>query len=513
MAIQLLINDVDLSGYLRYESITISADLGRRGALKFTLEDTTIAIRVLAGQEVEVLSDSVQIFKGTVEKIKETVPLGGGVNTITVDAVDFSQLADRFFVANYYEDELVGDIVKAIVSTDTLLSGEGVTTAGVDDGFTVDKITFDHVKVSSALTKLAELGGWVWYIDSSKDLKFYDRSSYTAPNNFGDGDQRYMSAKYSRDRGSYYNRLVLKGGHGKTDGLDPESFKGDGETIAFLLRYEAARPEDQPGPASTPGSHPIIKLDTVESTRVGIQGVDDQDAQTSPGTYDFDWFWGPGEKEISQNPNNDALTSGETLEVTYIGTFEARIEADNKVEQDARAVIEGGSGIYEAIVDEDTIDGFDNLAARAESLLAINDQIDGTVEIKTALSLAYSPGQLMELTFADHAITGQWLIDRVKIRFSSSGQIFQTLTLIDSEKVSSAVDFWRQLEEQGRAFSINERQSIHVLKKSYETITISDITATAVDGDSLIDDDLDEYTFFRIGDSRIGGAHFATPAP
>jgi len=80
----------------------------------------------------------------------------------------------------YQPDDLTptlyaGDVIKDIVSRFFVFGGvtEGIDTSNVEDGPEIEKFVFNYVPASQAFDDIADLTGYVWYIDYEEKTLFY----------------------------------------------------------------------------------------------------------------------------------------------------------------------------------------------------------------------------------------------------------------------------------------------------------------------------------------------------
>ncbi|GAH50461.1 unnamed protein product, partial [marine sediment metagenome] len=84
------------------------------------------------------------------------------------------------------------------------------TTNNVEDGPIIPDISFDNVQVSEAITKIAEICGYEWYIDYDKDVHFFDKNTYPAPFQLDDDQEYYKDLIINTDISQLRNRVYVK---------------------------------------------------------------------------------------------------------------------------------------------------------------------------------------------------------------------------------------------------------------------------------------------------------------
>lgn len=124
------------------------------------------------GDTIEIFADgtdaSTTLLKGIIDRVKF---IGRGTSQV-VDLIgrDFtSRLNDSTVLPVVYTDSEISTIVTNIIDNNV----PNVTTNNVDvTETTLQRMVFNHSSVFDALTELAELAGYFFYIDSDSDLHF-----------------------------------------------------------------------------------------------------------------------------------------------------------------------------------------------------------------------------------------------------------------------------------------------------------------------------------------------------
>lgn len=443
------IGGIDKTGLYSIGSLSISDQLNARNTCSFSLSDKTGAYRPAVGAEVIITDGATRIFAGSIDSIGEENPLGTAALTLNVECVDYNQIADRHLVARVYEtaNQTLRDIVLDIVAKD--LAGEGITTVNVQTGPVIDKAVFNYLSAAEAFNDLAELTGFAWSIDYNKDLHFFARETNLASFSISDALYNCRAITVSRTREWYRNRQLIRAGQDITDSRT-ENFKGDGSSKTFVTGFPVAKV-------------PTVTVNAVSKT-VGIRGVD----------TGKDWYWNKGTNEISQDDAGTALTTSDTLAVTYQGFFPIIISSQSDTEISARAAAEGGSGIYEAIEDQPDLDTVELAAEKADSLLRRYGVIPQICEIETDKA-GLAAGQLLTINVAAHSITAQYLIESVEIADAGDGdRLRYFVRALSGEAMGSWADFFRKLAAAGRKFVIRENEVLVLLRRFSDAVAFTD---------------------------------------
>ncbi|MCK9327951.1 MAG: hypothetical protein M0P69_20820, partial [Bacteroidales bacterium] len=219
-----------ISGTARYPvpgSFSVSGRLGSRTVCSFTLIDCPPgAITIEVGAEVVATDASAtRIFAGTIDSISETYDMTDSVRTITVNCVDYSQIADRHLVAYAYDltdasanwkaGEIIRDVVERFWRDGSVL--ESVDTSNVADGPEIEKAVFNYLPSSQVFDELAELTGYVWYIDYNKNLYFIDSTMNAAPFGLTNTGGQWRDLAISSNREMYRNIQYIRAGVAETE--------------------------------------------------------------------------------------------------------------------------------------------------------------------------------------------------------------------------------------------------------------------------------------------------------
>ncbi|MDA8212155.1 MAG: hypothetical protein M0021_09800 [Clostridia bacterium] len=446
MAIVLTIGGVDKTSLLRVDSLQLTDTLNSRDTCSFILLDKAGTYRPEVGQEVIITDGGTRRFAGTIDEPDEEAIPGNNALRFDCSCVDYNQIPDRHLVARVYENQTLGNIVRDIVTQD--LAGEGITTTKVQDGPTITKAVFNYRTATEAFNDLAELTGYAWNIDYSKDLAFFTRETNLAPFSLTDTSKNFRNMSVKTTRGQYRNKQYIRAGQDITDPRT-DSFKGNDKDKAFVLNFEVAKV-------------PTVKVNAVTKT-VGIRGLE----------TGKDFYWSKGEKEITQDDAATPLASTDILDVTYQGLFPIILVSQSDSEISSRQAVEGGTGVYESIEDDQSIDSENLATQKADGLLRRFGRIPRIVEFETDTA-GLAAGQLITINVTKHNLNAQFLIDSVTAWDVEGKFLRYRVRALDGESLGSWVDFFKKLAEAGRKFVIRENEVLILLRRSTDTIVVSD---------------------------------------
>lgn len=453
---------VNKRGTMRFESFVsryVETEAG--GLLELEsggiMELSGHSVPMEVGVDVFVKDDGVTLWGGTVEEYTETDLTEGSVthNVYRYRCIDFDEVAGRRMVAQTYESMTAGAIVESIRAT--YLDGDGVTAGSISDGPVIETISFNYVTPESAMDELASITGFTWCIDASKQLNFEARDERLAAWNISSGSRPYRNIRITKNRSKYRNTQFIRAGFDLTGSLT-ETADGDGETQSFPLAYEV-------------GAAPTVRTDTgagLTARTVGILGVD----------TGKDWYYKIGSNILSQDTGGTVLTAGQTLEVTYRGRFPIIVKAEDDAEKARRAAIEGGSGLYEAVIDDTSINDDDAALDKALGLLSRHSTIPVTVQYETDTA-GLLGGTLQTIDLPEHGLSGQYLIESVSARDRGDSELRYTVRALSGQAVGGWAAFFKSLIRGGRDFVVRDNEVLIILRTIKDTIEIADVV-TAV---------------------------------
>jgi hypothetical protein len=397
--------------------------------------------------------DAMRIFGGSIETTNEGLTVTNQTSiTVDCDCVSYDALADRRLVARAYDSpgQTLGSIVTDIITLD--FAGEGIDTSNVATGPELAKLVFSYTHANEAFDLLAELTGYSWWIDAYKRLYFVDRATLAAPYGLTSASPNFRSITVQSTRMDYRNRQYVRAGLGLT-ATRTESLVGDGTRKSFTLAYPVG---------AVPAS---ITVASVAKT-IGIREVDSG----------YDWYWQAGSPVINQDASATAVTAGATISVTYKGQYPIIVAAQEDAQITLRATVEGGSGIYDEVIDEPTIADVTSATDRANALLRRYARIPRKANV-ASLAAGLRAGQLIDVDITQHALTGQWLIEAVDIRDFNGQRVEYSASLLDGEAVGGWQGFFGALSRQARKIEFKENEVVLLLRQNNEQVAFTDTSS------------------------------------
>lgn len=219
----------------------------------------------------DTLGTAIKQFGGHIITIEDQAS-GPGMIIYDIVARDYSFKMDSKLVVKEYSGQTVAQIVADIQST---VLPAGYTANSVTAPATVNLIKFNYEYPSKCFDQLAELFGYTWWVDETKDIHFVSRSNYAAPFNLTDSNDTYIfeSLKRKRNADQIRNSIFIRGDEFLSTGTQSEKIgkQADGTNKIFKLAYRY--------------KNYVLKINSVTKT-VGVDNIDD--AASFDALYNFE---------------------------------------------------------------------------------------------------------------------------------------------------------------------------------------------------------------------------------
>lgn len=463
-SITVMIDNVDSTSMIVKGSLSIDDVLTQEAnTCSFTLLDTDGLHKPSIGQEVFVFlkqNDSatpVLLFAGRITDCPQS-RVGRQVYEYDISCIDYTQDLQRNLVTETFASHTAGAIIKDIIAEYAPMIG----TYYIQDGATIDYISFNYKFPDECITELAELMGYDWYVDYEKNLHFFAPTTNAAPYSLTDdvSDGEYKDLSITVCKTDLKNKQVIRGGYEYSE-LFTEEQVADGTQTSFNLKYEPYTPITV---------YVNSGAGYVEHT-LGIDNID---------TSGKDFVVNVAEKNI-KNLDHAALTAGHLMKVTYkykIPVF-SQVEDHDSIE--LMQEYEGGDGIYEGeLIVDDTIEtkAVARQRGKAELDMYSNPLIEGSF---TTIQHGYRSGQLLTVNIPSRAINSTYLIRDVSINSHGNGLIEYNITF--ATRLKGLTSFLIGLYDNGRKTFERTDEILDTYKLIDHDITINfvdDVTKTAL---------------------------------
>ena len=233
MGITVKINDIDRTEYVDAKSLRIVDELTSKvNSASFDFICNDINVIPNTGEAVLIEESTIKLFSGRIlSKVESFFPFR--LLKYYINCIDHTRDLDKKLAMESYKNQKAGDIYKHIIDKYTA----GFTYDNVSDGPIISEITFDYIQISDALTKIAEICGYEWYVDYDKDVYFFAKNTYPAPFQLDDNQADYKDLIIKTDISQIRNRIFVKS-TGLKDTFG-EIFTGDGVTTSWICKFKA----------------------------------------------------------------------------------------------------------------------------------------------------------------------------------------------------------------------------------------------------------------------------------
>jgi hypothetical protein len=459
----------------RAGTLSISGSLGTRTTASLqTVDHPPFTSVVEVGQVVEIRDETGSlIFAGTVDSVEEEIDASKRLRVKRLACVDYTQIADRHLVAYVYKPDeehptvSAGDVIKDIVARFFVFGGvtEGIDTSAVENGPAIEKFVFNYIPASQAFDEIAELAGYIWYIDYAKRLHFTPKDRNTAPFAIGDDTQNWRNLKISESRDLYRNRQIVRAGTALTDERTDTVIAVEADQKLFELSYPV-------------GTASAVTVGGVAKT-LGVNGLHEG----------RDYYW---------SYNSNVLTAevapgvGAEVTLTYQGLFPILVDERLDAEILARRALEGGTGVYEAIADDPAINVQNVAVQKALAYLRKHGVIPQTIRFETDRP-GLRPGQLLPVRVATAGLDDNYLIESVNMRDVQGAVNRYQVTAVSGDALGGWLEWFSALARQAQKFVLYDEDQVMMLKIVTETVRVSDSAA-----------EYDRGTVGRKPESRVG---------
>ena len=310
------------------------------------------------GEEV-IIEDSNRLFAGVIVKVElaRTFP-SKTIKVWQIDCDDYTAILDRRLVVESYANRAADWIFKDIVEKYC----PGFTVGGVQSGAPVIESTgaeFEYKRPSECFKWLCDYVGWHWQPDYYKDLSFFSAESLASPAPLAlvpGGPFRLR--KHSIDTQGLRNRVYIRGGTMLSDPQEVE-WKADGVARIWTLPW---------------GPHEVsLTVGEVPQT-VGVENLHDE--------AEFDYMMSFAEKYIRCSSQTTTPTAGATMSLTAKQEIAVISMVEDYASQAGIARVQGGDGIYEHIIEDDSLSTIQDTEAAGLADLRQNGnpKVNGTFE-------------------------------------------------------------------------------------------------------------------------------------
>jgi hypothetical protein len=226
------INNIDVNDKIKWETLSINQKLTSQvDSASFTMtEEPEI------NKEIVIYNDSEKVFGGYIIKVSEDLLTLDKVN-YKVECKDYTHKLDGILIQKTYEDSNAQTIIADLIND----NAPEFNTDNVISIYPITRIVFNQVSLTECIRRLASIMDYEWYIDSEKNIHYFQRFSRIAPFNITDtsGKHIYKSVKRNIDATQIANRIRVRGGMADEENITTDYITVQGnDTKSFVLPYK-----------------------------------------------------------------------------------------------------------------------------------------------------------------------------------------------------------------------------------------------------------------------------------
>ena len=244
------------------------------------------------------------------------------------------------------------------------------------------------------------------------------------------------------------------------------------------------------------------------------------------------WSWEIGENEITQNSDElvlrnyayhllteDEIAEGyepllqslitDTVRIIYKPLVRLVARAEDDAQITSRKLVEGGTGIYEAVEEDERISDSSFAQRKVEGLLNQLSRIPKTANIETDQA-GIRAGQLQTLTLTKLGLSGSFLIQSFSATDRGDETLRYSYKALDGESVGGWQDFFRKLIDKGRKFFVSEGETVMAFGETDSEVTLTDNLPTPDTSNTLGAYTTDAYTVCLISAGSAVGKRSRT---
>ena len=196
---------------------------------------------------------------------------------------------------------------------------------------------------------------------------------------------------------------------------------------------------------------------------VGIENLHDE--------QDYDYLMNYQEKYVRSSDHTPKVDKGTPLIFTYRYDIDVITQVEDIESQEKIAAIQGGDGVYEYVIEDDSLVTID--AAEAAGLADLrenaNPNIKGSFE---TIVDGFRPGQIVKVDLPDRGLEGKYLIQHVGIVPIPEGGWLYTIEF--GGRLKGIADFLKALVSKQQTKRQNESAVLNKFEYGQEQIVLGD---------------------------------------
>jgi len=458
MALVVTINGTDRTDKVAKDSLKIENILTRkRDSCRFrVISHAGDTYYPSLGQEVIVTLDGTRVFGGIIvdrEQKSSTYNLFDWA--ITCD--DYTRLLDRKLIPDTYENMTVDAIIADIASN---YMPAGFTVTNVNCSVNVKYIRFNYVPVSKALEQLAELVGYDYYIDYSKDIHFFKSDNNLAAIDIEDNNNShyYDSLVIRTDNSQIRNSIVVRGGQYLGLSFTGES-EADGTDYIFQLPYKFSE---------------FRATLTGDPLSLGVDYLNDPN--------DYDALYNFNEKILRFKPE-DTPTAGSVLRYSGLPYLPVIVRVSSQEAISTLSASEGGDGVSEYLIVDKSINSKEGARQRALAEIQVYATTISEGEFLTETT-GLRAGQKIRINSASRGVDQYFIINKVTLTQFGTNSFIYEVSLISTKSFDFIDMMSRLLLSETKKIEIGEDETVDIVHSFTDSAAITDAIASTTSSEA-----------------------------
>jgi len=458
MAIQITADGVDRTRSVSHDSLLVENALNSQpDTCRFRIYKRAQNYAPSVGEEVVVTLDGQKRFGGHILRVDDVAP-EYTQQEYDVECISYEQQLVRRLVEKSYENMTILEVIQDLKAT---YFPADFTINNAQGTFTISKIVFNYVPLNEALTRLANLVNYDWYVDYDKDLHFFPKEENAAPITIEDDNGSYItdSLKIRRDNSQIRTTIIVRGGTflGNTISAD---YEADGVERIFPLPYKLSE---------------FQATLTGKILDVGIDPIDDPNS--------FDALHNFQEKQLIFK-EEDKPSAGATGVISGKPNQPLVVRYQGASEISTLSAQDGSDGEAEHLIVDSSIETREAARDRARAELVAYGETLSEGEFETETD-GFFAGQRVVINSTSRGISNEaFIVNRVTARMWGPNQMRYRISMVTT-RTFDIIDLLRKLSlQESDRIDTDDSETIDRVTAINESVTMAEtFTAQALDYD------------------------------
>ncbi len=234
--VKYIINGTERTNLIQKGSLEIRKSASKTSEATFSFEHNTV-YDINLGQDVKIYIDDILYFGGVIREIDYGFKKNDFKKFVgTIHTYDYKTILSRRTTTTHVTSEKAGNVVKRLIQL--YLYEEGISEGTIEDGLYIEEYDAVCKNCYEIVDELAELSGYVWYVDEDKKLHFVaELPNYAAPFDIKPSVIDIRDLKFRRSLENYRNKQFIKGGIAEEN--YPEQGIVAGQTLVYYKQLNS----------------------------------------------------------------------------------------------------------------------------------------------------------------------------------------------------------------------------------------------------------------------------------